>query len=190
MEEVYKSCPVLKNDQYILRFSVCEDGPDLLKVYSDERAVALFNSDNCHGDKFYYETLKRMEEAIQFWTSEYKKKRFVRWSIFQVGKMEAVGTVELFHRDSSDYFNNCGLLRLDLRSDYERKEVITDILSLVIPNTWNEFNCQIIATKAIKEAGNRTEALLQLGFSPTDHTLIGHDGTEYGDYFVLTKTQE
>lgn len=190
MEEVYKNCPVFKNHQYILRLTVCEDGTDLLKVYSDERSVPFFNSDNCHGDRFYYENLDRMEEAIQFWISEYEKKRFVRWTIFQEGKMEAVGTVELFHRDSRDYFNDCGLLRLDLRSDYEREEVIIDILSLVIPNTWELFDCSIIATKAIGEAGERIKGLKELGFLETDHRLIGHDGMEYKDYFILTKIQE
>jgi ribosomal-protein-alanine N-acetyltransferase len=65
MEDIYKSCPVLKNDRYVLRFTTCDDGPDLLKVYRDERSVPFFNSDNCHGDGFYYETLDRMEEAIR-----------------------------------------------------------------------------------------------------------------------------
>ena len=34
---------------------VCqEDRMDLLKVYSDKRAVPFFNNDNCGGDGFYY----------------------------------------------------------------------------------------------------------------------------------------
>jgi RimJ/RimL family protein N-acetyltransferase len=190
MEDVYKNCPVLENDRYVLTLVTMEDAPELLKVYGDERSVPIFNSDNCHGDRFYYKTLDSVEEAIRFWISEYEKKRFVRWTVFGKEKEEVMGTMELFHRDSTDYFNDCGLLRLDLRSDYERKEVITDILSLVIPNTWELFNCQLIATKAMKEAGDRIKGLNKLGFSPTDHKLIGHDGTEYGDYFVLTNTQE
>ncbi len=28
------------------------------------------------------------------------------------------------HIDAKDYFNNCGLLRLDLRSDYEKQDII------------------------------------------------------------------
>lgn len=190
MEDVYKSCPVMENNQYVLTLVTMKDAPDLLKVYGDERSVPLFNSDNCHGDLFYYSTLDRMEEAIRFWISEYEKKRFVRWGIFVKEKKEVVGTIELFHRDSVDYFHDCGLLRLDLRSDYERKVVIEDILSLVVPNTWELFDCSLIATKAVIEAKERIQALLALGFSPTGHMLIGHDGTVYGDYFVLTKTQE
>lgn len=190
MEDVYKSCPVMENDKYVLTLVTMKDAPDLLKVYGDEKSVPLFNSDNCHGDRFYYSSLDRMEEAIRFWISEYEKKRFVRWVIFAEEKKEVVGTIELFHRDSVDYFHNCGLLRLDLRSDYERKEVIADILSLVVPNTWELFDCSLIATKAVIEAKERIQVLYALGFSPTGHKLIGHDGTEYGDYFVLTKTQE
>ena len=35
-----------------------EDKADLLKVYSDEKSVPFFNSDNCGGDDFYYTTEK------------------------------------------------------------------------------------------------------------------------------------
>ena len=37
---------------------------------------------------------------------------------------EAIGTIELFHRDAADYFTDCGLLRLDIRSDYEMSDKI------------------------------------------------------------------
>ena len=35
----------------------------------------------------------------------------------------AMGTIELFNRKAKDYFNNCGLLRLDLRSDYGKNKM-------------------------------------------------------------------
>ena len=48
-----------------------------------------------------------------------------------------IGTIELFHRDSKDYFNRCGLLRLDLKSDYDL------------------FDCDMVATKIPTFAGER-----------------------------------
>lgn len=65
---------------------------------------------------------------------------------------EAIGTIELFNRKADDYFNDGGLLRLDLRSDYEQEENIFEILSLIIPSVFELFKCQIIATKILSFA--------------------------------------
>ncbi|MBS6511271.1 MAG: N-acetyltransferase, partial [Clostridiales bacterium] len=63
----YETCPRYENENYMLRMVCKEDKEDLLKVYSDEKAVALFNSDNCVGDDFHYTTEDRMEQAIAYW---------------------------------------------------------------------------------------------------------------------------
>lgn len=47
MPNVYEKCPVYENEEYLLRLIECDDWKDLLKVYSDTKAVPLFNSDNC-----------------------------------------------------------------------------------------------------------------------------------------------
>jgi len=183
VDNVYLSCPEFENRQFNLRFISINDCDDLLKVYSDKKAVPLFNSDNCGGDDFYYNTRDRMKEAIDYWKFEYDRKGFVRWSIIDKKDNAAIGTIELFHRDAKDYFNNCGLLRLDLRSDYETKANIIDILKLIIDKTYTLFECNMIATKALPIASERTKALKELDFSPTENKLIGHDGTEYSSYY-------
>ncbi len=187
MIDVYKKCPVFEGSSYTLRMVKIDDCLDLLKVYSDVKAVPLFNSDNCGGDDFYYTTESRMTEAIKYWLWEYSRQGFVRWSIVDNHKKEVVGTIELFHRDANDYFTNCGLLRLDLRSDYEFSAEIIKILTLIIAPTFELFDCDKIATKANPEAVERIKALNKLGFNLSDKKLIGHDGTEYINYFVLHK---
>ncbi len=62
MSNPYEKCPSFENEQYLLRLVEASDAPDLLSVYSDEKAVPLFNSDNCHGDDFHYTTLQRMQD--------------------------------------------------------------------------------------------------------------------------------
>ncbi len=109
-----------ENQKYALRFVSDNNCDALLKVYSDEKSVSFFNSDNCNGDKFHYTTKERMMQAIDFWHTSYKNCSFVCWSIIDKAKNEAVGTIELFNRKADDYFNNFGILRLDLRSDYEK----------------------------------------------------------------------
>lgn len=185
MQDVYEKCPQFEDENYLLRFVSINDCLDLLEVYSDKKAVPFFNSDNCGGDDFYYTTEKRMQEAINYWFWEYDRKGFVRWAVIDKHKNEAIGTIELFHREADDYFTNCGLLRLDLCSDHETQEEIEKILSLIIPHTYDLFQCDKIATKAIPNASERIKALENLNFSPSNEKLIGHDGTEYDFYYVL-----
>lgn len=184
---VYKKCPILENDYFLLRYIREEDAEDLLKVYSDKKAVLLFNSDNCNGDIFYYTTLERMKQQIRFWDDEYNKEYYVRWSIIDKKTSSVIGTIELFNRKANDFFNNCGLLRLDLRSDYEKNEQIEKILEIIIDNAFNLFNCNLIATKAISIATERIKALTKCGFNYSEEKLIGHDGTIYNDYYIKNK---
>ncbi|MBQ4604215.1 MAG: N-acetyltransferase [Clostridia bacterium] len=185
--DVYKNCPIFENEYFILRYISADDCSDLLKVYSDKKAVSLFNSDNCGGDDFHYTTEERMLEAIKYWFFEYERKGFVRWSIIDKSSMQAIGTIELFHRKSKDYFTKCGLLRLDLRSDYEFENNIINILSPVLVSVFKMFHCNKIASKAIPEAKERISALKKLGFNLSKEKLIGHDSTEYDNYYVLLK---
>ena len=129
-----------------------------------------------------------MQEAIRYWIWEYERGGFVRWSVIDKNKKEVIGTVELFHRDASDYFTSCGLLRLDLRSDCEKQEQIYSLLSILVPVTYDLFLCNMIATKCQSKAIERLEALRQVGFLQTDQKLIGHDGTEYDHYLFLTNS--
>lgn len=190
MINVYENCPEYENDCYLLRMVSRKDAGDLLKVYSDKKAVPLFNSDNCGGDDFYYTTADRMEQAIEYWHFEYQRQGFVRWTIISRSSMEAIGTIELFHRDAKDYFTNCGLLRLDLRSDYEVAGEIIKILQLILEPAFRLFHCDKIATKAIPMAQERIESLRFLNFKQTEEKLIGHDGTRYDSYYVLERPSQ
>lgn len=185
----YEKCPVYENEKYFLRMVDNSDTSDLLLVYSDKKAVPFFNSDNCNGDDFHYTSLKRMQEQLETWHQAYREKYYVRWTIIDKNIHCAIGTIELFNRKANDYFNNCGLLRLDLRSDYEHEENIFEILSLIIPSTFELFECQVIATKVPPFASERKSAAARLGFIASDEKLIGgHDQKIYTDYYVLQKS--
>ena len=102
MVSPYDKCPILENDNYMLRLVEAVDAPDLLRVYSDEKAVPFFNGDNCNGDDFHYTTLERVQSAIEFWLRAYMGRGFVRWAIVDRHTGEAIGTIELFNRRALD----------------------------------------------------------------------------------------
>lgn len=64
MSDVYENCPAFENDKFLLRFSQLDDAEDLVSVYSDKNALPFFNSDNCHGDNFYYPNEDRMRQVL------------------------------------------------------------------------------------------------------------------------------
>lgn len=186
--DIYKKCPYFENDNYLLRLVNTCDAIDLLEVYSDQKSLPLFNSDNCHGDDFHYTSVNRMLEAIEYWILEYKNKGFVRFSIIDRHNHKAIGTIELFHRVANDYYGGCGILRLDLKSNYEQKEIIEEILSLIIKSSYSLFNCAMIATKAKPYAKQRRCALEALGFHLSKEILVGHSAS-YDSYYVINKQQ-
>ncbi len=92
----YENCPVFENENFCLRLIDTADAQDLFLVYSDEKAVPYFNSDNCNGDTFHYTLLEHMQGAIAAWQQEYSNHGFVRWTILDKKAQRAVGTIELF----------------------------------------------------------------------------------------------
>lgn len=181
---VYQQCPEFASLRFLLRQTGMDDCDDLLKVYSDPAAVPIFNSDNCTGN-FHMTTREEMANCIRYWQHEYTLRYYVRWSIIDKATASAVGTIELFNRTAQDFYNNVGLLRLDLRSDYETPEAITEILSLLVPRSFDLFSCRRIATKIPPCAAVRARTLTALGFRYAPEPLYGHDGRAYGDYYIL-----
>ena len=183
IKDVYIEIPVLENDSFLLRaIDIEKDASNLLKVYSDEKSVPLFNSDNCWGN-FHCTDMEQIQGMIAAWQREYEQRYYVRWAVVDKHTGEAMGTIELFNRQAGDYFTDCGLLRLDLRSDYENQECIRSILSLIIPKAKDMFGCKMIATKAVAAAEQRIHVLKQMGFTLSEEVVMGHDGTRYGDYY-------
>lgn len=182
---IYKTCPVLENDKFLLRLVENEDCDDLLRVYSDKNALPFFNSDNCDGDNFYYATKERMTEALGFWNLSYENGWFVRLSIVDKTVSSVIGTIELCLRVSEDEFNNMGILRVDVRSDYEKEEMLYDILVLITPHLSEMLGCNGIITKAPIYAVERIKAIQKVGFTMSEHFLIGKTGYAYDGYWTL-----
>lgn len=186
--KVYEQCPQLESERFFLRLVEEKDGTDLLNVYGDKNALPFFNSDNCHGDNFYYPTEEKMLNAIRFWLSSYRERWFIRWAIVDKATRKAIGTIEIFHRESDDAFNHSGVLRLDVGSRYEKEKDLFDILALIVPPSFDWFSCTEVITKAPVYAIERIRALSRFGFVESDRRMIGtHDRYVYKDYWTITK---
>ena len=182
---IYENCPVLENEKFIIRLFKNEDCDDLLEVYSDKNALPFFNSDNCDGDNFYYATKERMIEAIDFWNMSYRNGWFVRLSVVDKTASTVIGTVELCLRVSGDEFNNMGILRVDVRSDYEQENELYGIFSLITPEIEKMLGCKGVLTKAPIYGVERIKAIQKVGFTKSEHLLIGKTGYAYDGYWTI-----
>ena len=182
---IFESCPTLESERFLLRFIQNEDCDDLLKVYSDKNTLPFFNSDNCNGDNFYYPTKQRMAEAISFWIWSYKIGEFVRFSIIDKAASSAIGTMEIFYRVSNDAFDTMGLLRVDVRSDYEKEDMLYELFALITPRLPEMLGCSGVVTKAPLYAVERVNAVQKAGYQKSEHLLTAGNGRTYDGYWVL-----
>lgn len=182
---IYEECPVLDSKRFLLRLVRKEDCQDLLNVYSDKYALPYFNSDNCDGDNFYYDTEERMRQALDFWNISYQNGWFVRLSIVDKTKARIIGTIELCVRVSEDKFHNMAILRVDVRSDCEKEEILYEIISLITSQIPNILNCNGIITKVPIYAVERMKAVQKAGFVKSEYLLIGKTGYAYDGYWVM-----
>lgn len=188
MNDIYKICPTLENNSFRIRLVEEKDALDLFETYSDKNALPFFNSDNCNGSNFYCETVEIMQNAIKGWLWEYERRDFVRFSIIDKRNNKAIGTIELFNRQAEDFFNNCGLLRIDVKSSYENEEALNQILSLIVEPSYELFDCTMIATKVPIYAVERTKSMKGLGFEKSEQYMVGQqDNRRYYDYWIKKK---
>ena len=181
---IYHTCPTFESEQFTVRLLQDKDCDDLLQVYSDKNALPFFNSDNCNGDNFYYATKERMSEAVSFWKTAYENGWFARLSIVDNSVSKVIGTVELCLRVSEDEFNQMGILRIDVRSDYEREDFLYELFSLIAPKLEEMLECKGVLTKAPIYAVERIGALQKAGFQKSGHMLIGQNGYAYDGYWT------
>lgn len=164
-KSIYDQCPVYRSNRVTLRQTADDDAKALLACYSDEKAIPLFNADNCPDD-FHYTTLEQMKDEISFWNTSYQKKWFVRWTIIHNDSLEIIGTVEMFNKGILDEIGPYGVLRIDLRSDYEKRQIVQSILDIAERHFYDDFKVKGILTKAVPEAKERIAALNGMGYEP------------------------
>ena len=148
---VYESIPTMEKGEIRLRPVTAEDEAALLRVYGDPLALPFFNSDNCHGDIFYYDTPEKMRRAMDFWRTSWEQGWFVRWAIAL--RSEVIGTVELCRRGESpdDPYSGMGILRVD------HPDIVEFIRAKEKEGEFNNFNLSVGLTEAFMQAVERDE---------------------------------
>ncbi len=179
MKNPYELCPTFETKSFILRLVSEEDYEGLIKCYSDSKSQKIFNSDRCTGDFCIY-LIEDMLQCIKAWLYAYSQQEFIRFSIIDKSLSIAIGTVEMFGYIGK-YKNKTGILRVDVSSEYENVDHLSEIFSVCNENFFDLFEVDIIATKAIPQAVERRNTLLKINFC---------EAKEYeGEHYYLRSKQ-
>jgi len=179
MKDPYKKCPTFKTKSFLLRLVSEEDSEDLLHCYSDSKAQKFFNSDRCTGDFCMY-NVDDMMQCIKAWLYAYSQQEFIRFTIIDKSRSKAIGTIEMFGYVGK-YKNKTGILRVDVASEYENRDYLSEIYGICTEHFFDLFDVDVIATKAIPQAVERQSALIKNDF---------YEGKVYeGDHYYLHSKQ-
>ena len=170
---------------FSLRDLTIDDWKELIVVYKDAMCIPFFNSDNCHGDIFYYSTEEKMKKAISFWLDSTEKGYFTRKVIVDNSNNRAIGTIEYFVRTNEENYNDVIVLRVDVHHYYEKKKPLVKILRLAIKEAFETCNCNSLITKGWEYAVERRNALQFLGFKELNEPLIGHEKESFNNYWEM-----
>jgi RimJ/RimL family protein N-acetyltransferase len=162
----YVKCPELHTEHFTLRRVMQNDVEDLLKCYCDPKTQKLFNSANCNTD-FCFKSTQEMQEYMGDWIAAYENQEFIRFAIVDKITQKAVGTIEMFGLIGK-YKTECGILRVDICSEYETELYLTELITLCVNEFFLMFGVSYIVTLAVSEAEKRINSLLKIGFSMCD----------------------
>ena len=181
--DVFTVCPEYETDHFKIRKLEAGDVEGLFPCYSDPEAARYFNGDCC-GDDFYYTDKEKFRECVEYWLSRYEARDFVRWSIFDKGTGLLVGTIEVC--PSLKYAVDgkmMGILRIDLRSKYEKQAVLEELMEILMVNIYEDFQVASVIMKIQKEAEERQKLIKKYQFvSAKEECNIG-----LSDYYVRYK---
>jgi probable phosphoglycerate mutase len=165
--DIYKCCPILQTEHFLLRLVRESDAEDLLGCYSDPKSQPIFDYENCISD-FCYTTAEEMTDCIRFWLKEYLERRFIRFAVVDRKSGKAIGTIEMFSDPSLLPDTTGGVLRIDLASQFETEECLAELLQLANDRFYGLFGAEMIVTKGKPTAQTRITSLLNNGYIPYD----------------------
>jgi len=173
MDNPYVRCSIFHTQNFILRLISEKDAKDLLACYSDPKSQEYFNVDNFPHD-CRFNTVDEMINCIKFWLMEYSQEAYVRFCIVDKSMNKAIGTIEMFGMIGK-YKTDPGILRVDIASNYENINYLSELFSVCVENFYELFKVNTIATKAIAKANDRVTILKKLGFCSSNF----HDRPDY-----------
>lgn len=179
----FEECPFYRTEHFLMRKLRKEDTERLFACYSDPEAAKFFNGDCC-GDDFYYTDMEKFRECVEYWLSRYEAEDFVRWSIQDKKWQILIGTIEVcpsmkYAADGKEM----GILRIDLKSEYEKQDVLEELLDELLKHIREDFHVSSVLMKFPKNADERQKLIKRYCFVPAKDEC----NISFPDYYLSYK---
>lgn len=185
MNKIFDNNPKIENTSYKIRLIRRKDLTELLELYSNKENIKFINIDDNNNDPSFYITYEQILEKYNFWKFSYKNKWFARLSIIDKNNKKVIGSIELLKHRGYDSFKDALIIKMDLLLNYEKKEIIKDVYSLLYKKLLNKVEYSKIATKITPNMQERKEAFIEFGFKLSNRNFIGsEDNKIYKNYYV------
>jgi len=162
VENPFVKCPTYETDNFLVTQIKMEDAEDLFEVYSDITTRQHMNNDNCGGE-WPCHSLEIVQQGIESWLQEYDDQYYIRWTITQKDNMKSIGTIELAPAPGITRFfdGTCttGILRVDIKSEYEKEEIFSEIYEMTNTEMIEVFGIEKIITKGSPKEFERIKGL-------------------------------
>lgn len=179
----FVECPVYETERFLIRKLEEKDTEELFACYSNPEAAKFFNGDCC-GDDFFYTDMEKFKTCVAYWISRYEAQDFVRWTIQDKEKQCLIGTIEVC--PSLKYAVDgkvMGILRIDLRSEYEKQDILEELMDVLLKHIYEDFQVASVLMKIQKGAKERQKFIQKYHFvSAKDECNIS-----FSDYYVSYK---
>ncbi len=183
MMNPFEKCSVYETGRFLMRKLEEKDIEELFACYSDPEAAKFFNGDCC-GDDFYYTDIGEFRNCVEYWLSRYEAEDFVRWSIQDKERQLLIGTMEVC--PSLKYAvdgKTMGILRIDLKSEYERQDVLEELLDVLLKHIYEDFQVASVLMKIQRGADERQKLIRKYCFVPAKDEC----NISFSDYYVSYK---
>lgn len=186
IESPFDVCPEYETDHFVIKKVMLEDAPALLDVYSDSQTRLHMNNDNCGGE-WQCDSIDVIEEGIRSWDQAFDQRNYIRWSIHLKESNKTIGTIELAPVPGElrffDGACSTGILRIDLKSDYETEAIFTEIYKMTNNDMIEVFGIEKIVTKGLDDDHNRLTGLSNSKY----HRLADYEILPFSNYYISYK---
>lgn len=169
--------PTLETENYRLRGISLEDTPNLFEFMSDRETMKFITPHPV-------QTLKEMQEKISGHLENFQKQKEIPWVIIEKESADVIGffrlhKLHMWHRKAE--------MGTVLHQDYQRKGVMTEVISCILPFGFHELGLNRIVGDLFAENQGSKRLLEKFGFHQ-DGILrqTDFDGTQFHDTIVFS----
>lgn len=177
IENVFNNFPKIETNRFLLREIGTEDIKEIFDIYSNSETLRYQNMEHMN-------ELNEAEEYVNFISTGYQNKIFIRWGITEKGNNQVIGLIALHHIESGNRKVSIGYI---LNERFWKQGVMTETVGTVIDYLFNDFNINRIEAEIHPENIASIRLCEKLGFKKErlkEECILNNYKNEFEDRLI------